>query len=146
VVRDLGDRTRRNVLIARVGHLQRRRQVCPELESVHTAVLITLRHFLMKNAAACRHPLHVARGHFALIAQAVAVLDGTRKHVGDRLNPPVWMPGKSLHVVFWTLIAEIIQQQERIELFRLAKTEGPLQLHAGAFDRWGWLNNLFNWS
>src|SRR5690242_19819362 len=69
---------REDVLVARIGHLQMLRQVRPQLEAVHAAVLIAARHFLVKDAAAGRHPLHVAGAHRAAIAEAVAVLDGAR--------------------------------------------------------------------
>src|SRR2546427_3396269 len=54
-----------------------------------TALLITLRHFLVQDAAAGGHPLHVAGGHLALVAETVAVLHRTGEHVdrkSTRLN------------------------------------------------------------
>ena len=95
---------------------------------------VALRHLLVQNAAAGRHPLHVAGGHLALVAQAVAVLDRAGQHVGDRLDPAMRMPGKSRQVILRVVVAEIVQQQERIEVLRLAEAEGALQLHARAFD------------
>jgi hypothetical protein len=56
------------------------------------------------------------------------------------------MPGKSRKVVFWFLVAKIVQQEKRIEVLGLAEAEGTLQLHARTFDRGRGLNNLFNWS
>jgi hypothetical protein len=85
-----------------------------------------LRHLLVQNAAAGRHPLHVAGGHAALVAQAVAVRHFAGKHIGDGLDAAVRMPGKSGHVIRRILIAEIVQQQERIELLGFAETEGAL--------------------
>ena len=101
---------------------------------MHAALRVALGHLLVQDAAAGRHPLHVAGGHFALVAQAVAVLDRAGQHVGDGLDPAVRMPGKSRQVIFRIVVAEIIQQQERIEILGLAETEGALQLYAGAFD------------
>jgi hypothetical protein len=40
---------------------------------------ISFRHFLVQDAAACRHPLHVARPHPAAIAETIAVLDRGRR-------------------------------------------------------------------
>ena len=40
------------------------------------------------------HPLDVAGAEAAAIAEAVAVLDGTREHVGDRLDAAMRMPRK----------------------------------------------------
>ena len=58
---------RRHVLVARRRHLQRRRQVGPQLEAVHAALRIALRHLLVDDAAAGRHPLHVARAERAAL-------------------------------------------------------------------------------
>src|SRR5258707_8377068 len=60
----------------------------------------------MEDAATGRHPLHVARGHFALVAETVTVLDRTGEYVSDRFDPPVRMPGKSRKIICWILIAE----------------------------------------
>ena len=48
--------------------------------------------------------------------------------------PAVRMPGKSRQVVVRIVVAEIVQQQKRIEILGLAETEGALQLYARAFD------------
>ena len=103
---------------------------------------IALGHFLMQDAAAGGHPLHVAGGHFAFVAEAVAVLDRTGEHVGDGLDAAMRMPGKSRKVIFRILVAEIVQQQKRIEILGFAETEGALQLYAGAFESGLRLNDL----
>src|SRR5206468_3913238 len=103
---------------------------------------VTVGHFLMENAAAGRHPLDVARGHFALIAEAVAMLDRARQHVSDRLDAAVRMPGESGTVVLGMLVAEVVQQQKRIKVLRLSEAESTLELHAGSFDGWLGLQNL----
>src|SRR5262249_6842676 len=68
------DRARPNVLVTRIRHLERRWEVGPELKAVHAASLVALRHLLMEDPAAGGHPLHVSRGHPALIAETIAVL------------------------------------------------------------------------
>src|SRR5258707_144620 len=100
----------------------------------------------MQDAATGGHPLHVARGHFAFVAKAIAVFDGASQYIGDRLNPTVRMPRKSRHIVRRIVITKIVQQQKWIEFLRLAETEGALQLHARALDGRRGLNNLFNWA
>jgi hypothetical protein len=62
VIDDLRDGGGFDVLIARRGHFHGRGQVCPQLESMHAALRIALRHLLMHDAAARGHPLHVACG------------------------------------------------------------------------------------
>jgi hypothetical protein len=88
--------------------------------------------------------LHIASGHFALVAETVAVLDRTREYVGNRLDPAVRMPGKSRNVIFRILIAEVVQQQEWIEILGFAEAEGALQLYASTLDCGFRLNDLFN--
>ena len=95
VVDDLGNVGGLDVLVARRRHLQRRGQVGPELEAVHAALRVALRHFLMHDAAARGHPLHVAGAERAAVAEAVAVLDGAGEHVGDGLDAAVRMPGEA---------------------------------------------------
>ena len=51
-----------------------------------------------------------------LVAEAVAVLDGAGEDVGDRLDAAVRMPGKAREVVLGTVVAEVVEQQERVEL------------------------------
>ena len=96
--------------------------------------MVALGHLLVQDAAAGRHPLHVAGGHFAFVAQTVAVLDRAGQHISDGLDPAVRMPGKSRQIIVWIVVAEIVQQQKRIEILGLAEPEGALQLYARAFD------------
>src|SRR4051812_8230356 len=75
IVSDLGNVAGGDVLIARRGHLERGRQVGPELEAMHAALAVALRHLLMEDAAARRHPLHITSAEAAAIAEAVTVID-----------------------------------------------------------------------
>ena len=102
---------------------------------MHAALRVALRHFLVENAAAGRHPLHVAGAEVAAVAQAVAVLDVARQHIGDGLDAAMRMPGKAGAIVVRPIVAEIVEQQERIELLGVAEAEGAAKMHAGAFDR-----------
>jgi hypothetical protein len=47
------------LLVTRLGHFQRGRQICPQLKAMHPAGVVTLWHFLVNDSAAGRHPLHV---------------------------------------------------------------------------------------
>ena len=113
---------------------------------MHPALLIAPGHFLVQDAASGGHPLHIARGHLALVAEAVAVLDRTGEYVRNRLDPAVRMPGKSRQVIFRIVIAKVVQEQERIEILGLAEAEGALQLHTGALDGGLRLTDLSNWA
>ena len=70
----------------------------------------------------------------AVVAQAVAMLHGAGEHVGDRLDAAVRMPRESGEVIRRAVVAEIVEQQKRIELRRVAEAERAAQLDAGAFD------------
>ncbi len=135
VVGDLGNVGGLHFLIARRRHLERGRKIRPQLEAVHAAGRIALGHFLMNDAAARGHPLHVAGGDGAVVAHAVAVLDGSGEHVGDGLDAAMRMPGKSGEIVLGDVIAKIVEQEERIEVVGVAEAEGAAQMHAGAFER-----------
>jgi len=126
VIGHLRNIRRFDVLITRVRHLQRRWQICPQLETVHPALRVALGHFLMQNAAAGRHPLHVARAQLALVAEAVTVFHGSRQNIGDRFNPAMRMPGEAAEIVSRVFIAEIVEQKEWVKVLRLAKSERAL--------------------
>ena len=136
VVGNLWNLGRFYFLVARCGHLQRRRQVRPQLEPVHATRLVPLWHLLVNDPAARSHPLHVACGNRPAIAHAVSVFYRTGKHVGNRLDAAMRMPGKPRQIVRRHVIAKIVQQQERIELLRIAEAKRPPQMHSRAFDGW----------
>ena len=146
VIPDFGNLTARNVLIARRRHLERRRQIRPQLEAVHAPARVALRHFLMQDAAAGGHPLHVAGAERAVVAEAVAVVDRAGEHVGDGLDAAMGMPREAGAVVLGTVVAEIVEQEERIELAGLAEAERAVKLHAGAFARRRRLHDPFDGS
>src|SRR4030095_3856416 len=89
----------------------------------------------MKNAAACGHPLDVSGAEAAAVAQAVAVLDGAGQHVGDRLDAAMRMPRKAGEVIRGHIVPEVVEQEERVEIGRLAKAEGASQVNACALER-----------
>ena len=100
---------------------------------MHAALRVTLGHFLVHDAAAGGHPLHVAGAEGAFVAEAVAVFDRAVEHVGDCLDAAMRMPGEAGEVVLRTIIAEIVEQQKRIGLGGVAEAEGAAQAHAGPF-------------
>ena len=133
IVDDLGDLLAFDILIARIGHLLAGGQVAPQLEAVHLAVDVSLGHLLVQDAGSRGHPLHVTGAQRAGVAQRVAVLHGAGEHIGDGLDPAVGVPGKAAHIVLRVLIAEVIEQQERIQFAGVMKSKGPVQLYTGAF-------------
>src|SRR5262249_21319733 len=116
----------------------------PELEAVHVPAGIAFRHFLMDDAAARGHPLDVAGAERALVAEAVAVLDCARQHVGDRLDASMRMPRKSREVVLRVVVAKVIEEQKRIVLGRVAEAERAAELDACALQRRSGLTDVFD--
>ncbi len=102
---------------------------------MHAPDLVALGHFLMEDAAPGCHPLNVAGGDRAVVAEAVAVLDRPGKDVRDRLDPAMGVPGEARQVIRRQVIAKIVEQQKRIEVGRVAESKRAAQVHAGSFDR-----------
>src|SRR6185312_14720637 len=113
---------------------------------VHSALSVALGHLLMQNAAAGRHPLHISGSHLALVAETIAVLHRTREHVGDGLDAAMRMPGKTGEIVPGILVPEIIQQQERVEVFGFSEPKGTLELYPCALDGRRGANDFFDWT
>jgi len=90
---------------------------------MHAAGLIALGHFLVDNAAARRHPLHVACGDGAAIAHAIAMFHCAGEDVGDGLDAAVRMPRKAGQVVLRNVVTEVVEQQERVEFGCVAEAE-----------------------
>src|SRR6266404_2726361 len=103
---------------------------------MHAAGGVALGHFLVDDAAAGGHPLDVAGGDGAAIPHAVAVLDGSGKHVSDGFDAAVRMPRKSRQIIFGNIIAEIVEEKKRVEVRGVAEAEGAAQMHARTFHRW----------
>ena len=108
VVHHLRDVGRPDVLVAWPGHLERGRQVGPQLEPVHPPPRVALGHLLVENAAPGGHPLHVARAQRPTVAQAVSVRDAAREDVRDRFDPAVRVPREAREVVLRVLVAEVV--------------------------------------
>src|SRR5579871_431044 len=101
---------------------------------MHPARLIALGHFLVDNAATRRHPLHIPSRDGAAISHAVAVLHGSRQHVGNRLDAAMRMPRKAGEVILRNIVTKIVQKQEGIELGRLSESKCTPQMHPGALQ------------
>ncbi len=49
------------------------------------------------------------------VAQRIRVFHGAFEHIGDRLNPPVWVPWEAFFEIARMIVAEVIKQQERVQ-------------------------------
>ena len=56
--------------------------------------------------------------------------------VGDRLDPPVRVPGEPLQVVGRIVRMEVIKHEKRVELGDLVVAKGPFQMDARSLDGW----------
>ncbi len=63
------------------------------------------------------------------------MVDRAGQHVGDGLDAAVRMPGKAAQVVVGHVVAEVVEEQERIDVFGLAKAEGATQMDTGTLER-----------
>ncbi len=98
----------------------------------------------MNDPAARRHPLHVTGGDGAAVPHAVAVLHRSGQDVGNGLDSAVRMPRKASQIILRNIIAEIVEQQERIEVAGVSEAERAAQMHACAFESRFRLNEPFN--
>ena len=144
VVGDNRDFRGLDLLISGISHLERRRQIRPQLEAVHAALLIALGHLLMDDSAAGSHPLHIPGRDGPAIADTVAVLHGSRENIRDGLNAAMRMPRKAFQILFRNIVAEIVQKQEGIEIGGVAEAKGPAKVYAGSFQRWFGFDKSFD--
>jgi hypothetical protein len=132
-VRDVHDRDRIALQadVARRRHLQRGRQVHPQLQDFQRSAAFhefARRHFRMHDAAAGRHPLHAAGTDDALVARAVAVREQAVEDKRDGLEPAVRMRAERQAAVVRRidLRAVVIQEQERVDLVEMRSRHGAL--------------------
>ena len=111
---------------------------------MHPPGRIALRHLLVDDSTARGHPLHVTRSDYATIPHAVPVLNGPRQHVSHGLDPAMRVPGKSRQIVFGDIVAEVVQEQEGVEFFRVSETEGAAEMYACSFECRLGLNQSLN--
>jgi hypothetical protein len=110
---------------------------------VHPALAIALGHFLVEYSPARSHPLDVPRAHCALIAEAVGMMDGASEDIRDRLDAPVGVPRKAGKVVGWTLVPEIVEEEEGIKFSGISEAEGAAKFHPRSLNcRSGFYNAL----
>src|SRR5687767_7559984 len=60
------------------------------------------------------------------------MLHVARQHIGDRLDAAMRVPREARQVLVGVVVAEIVEQQERVVVGGVAEPERTLQLDAGA--------------
>src|SRR5262249_40969632 len=133
VRRGLGQAAAREVAILGVRHLLARRQVEPDLKPADP-FWTHLRHLLVQDAAARRHPLDVAGADRALVAERVAMLHLARAHEGDGLDTSMRMKGKAFLVVVRIHGFEMVEKKERIQVVERARANAAPEMHPGSLD------------
>src|SRR5919109_3978179 len=101
---------------------------------MHPSNMIAFRHLLMNDSAPRRHPLHVPGADDTAVAHAVAMRHGSGQHISDGLDSTVRMPRKPRQIILWNVIAEIIEQKERVEILRVAKTKSAAEVYTRTFE------------
>jgi hypothetical protein len=114
------------------------------LEAVHAPLDVALGHLLVDDAAPGGHPLDLPRADRAVIAHGIAVLDGSREDIRDRLDPAMRMPGKAGEVVLGDVVAEVVEEKERIVVRGVAESECATEVYTGAFERGLGLDQLLD--
>jgi hypothetical protein len=113
---------------------------------MHPAVGVAFRHLLVHDPAPRGHPLDVASAERTGVAEAVAVRHGTSEDIGNRLDAPVGMPREAREIVRRTVVPEIVEKEERVELRGVPEPERPPKFDAGAFDGRAGLHDLLDGS
>jgi hypothetical protein len=72
-------------------------------------------HLLVDDAGTCRRPLDASGIDRAGMTHAVAMLDSSLKHIGNGLDPPVRVPGKTGKVILRPVGPEVVEHQERVK-------------------------------
>ena len=111
-----------DVLVARRGHLERRRAGWPRAGSRASA---PARRPAASPGGGCRcRPSSTARRRRRACrgCRGCRRAHGAGEHVGDRLDAAVRMPREAGEVVVRVVVAEVVEQQERIELARCRRT------------------------
>ena len=62
------------------------------------------------------------------------MLDGAGQHISNGLDAAMRMPRETGAIIVGAVVAEIVEQQERIEFGGVAEAEGAAELDARAFD------------
>jgi hypothetical protein len=90
--------------------------------------------------------LNVTGRDGALVAHAIAMIDGSGQHVRNGLDAAMRMPGEARQIIVGNIIAEIVEKKKRIEVCCIAETESTPQMYSRALKRGLGLDQPFHWS
>src|SRR6185503_16656871 len=98
----------------------------------------------MQNAAARSHPLHVARCERSNVAEAVAMLNSSRKHIRYGDDAAMWMPWEPSEIIGRYIVPEIIEEQKRVKFVGFAKAKCAAQLDSCSLNCWRGLDDFLD--
>src|SRR5262249_41362793 len=114
--------------------------------SVHAALRVAFRHFLVNDSASCRHPLNISGADFSAVTDAVSVFDSSFEHIRNSFDPTMRMPWEAGQIFFRLVITKVIQKEERIIIRCVAETEHTAEMDAGSFQSGLGANDALSWS
>ena len=127
-----------DVLVARIGHLQLRRQVDPELDAVEEPAGVdqrVRRSLDVQDARPGGHPLRRAVLDHAAAADGVLVQERAVDHVGHGLEPAVRVPRRALGLARPVVdLAHLVHVHEGVEVGHVDAGEGTANREALAFE------------
>jgi hypothetical protein len=74
------------------------------------------------------------------------VLHGAGKHIRDGLNTAVRMPRKACKVILGHVVTEIIEQQKRIEVLGVSKSESATKVNSRTLESGFGFDEPLNWA
>jgi hypothetical protein len=74
------------------------------------------------------------------------VFDGAGEDVGDGFDAAVRVPGESGEIVFGDVIAEVVEEEEGVEVAGGSEAEGAAEVDSGAFEGGLGLDYAFYWA
>src|ERR1022692_1127351 len=113
---------------------------------MHLGQWVSLGHLLVDDPPARRHPLDVAGADGTAVPHAVAVLDGSGEDVCDGFDAAVRVPREAGQVIARNVVAEIVQQEEWVEVGGVAEAERAAQMDACALECRLGLDQALDWS
>jgi hypothetical protein len=105
---------------------------------------VPLRHLLMDDAAARRHPLYVPGTNNPTVPDAVSMFHLTAEDIGNGFDASMGMPWKALDVVFGVVRTKIVEKKEWVKQGNLIVPERSFEVYTCSFDGRPTLPDLLN--
>src|ERR1700690_4003218 len=80
------------------------------------------------------HPLHVSGRNDAFVAHTVPMFHCPLKQISNSFDAAVWMPGKAGKIIAGVIRAEVVKEQEWVQIRNLIVSESTLKMDAGSLN------------